>query len=147
MRIETVTEIHAPVAVVWAILIDFAAYPEWNPLTVQVHGEPRFGEVVRLHVDMGGKPMVRKHEISRVDAEAALCWTIRTRRPWLMRGERCQTLEATGPDHTLYHNDERVEGLVGPLVQLTYGRKIRTALEAVGAALKERAENVANSAR
>ncbi|MDP6934840.1 MAG: SRPBCC domain-containing protein [Myxococcota bacterium] len=141
MRITTSIDIDAPVDTVWAILADFASYETWNPLTVRIDGEPRVDEVVTLHVELGGKSTVRKHVISRVEPGAALCWTIRTRKPWLMRGERCQTLEELGEGRCRYVNEECVEGLVSWIVALTYKGTIRQALEACGQALKTRSES------
>jgi len=141
MRIQTEIEIDAPAEAVFAILLDFERYPEWNPLTVRIDGDPTVGEVVTLHVDLGGKPMVRKHVISRVDAPEALCWTIRTKQPFLMRGERCQRVEDLGGGRCRYTNDEQVHGLSSGLVVLFgFKSKVRAALLATGAALKDRAE-------
>ena len=141
MRITTSTDIQAPVEKVWSILKDFDSYPEWNPLTVKVRGELKVDEVVKLHVQLGGQRMVRKHIISRVVENEALCWTIRSKQPWLMRGERCQRLTALEDGGCRYENDERVEGLSSILVSLFFAGKIKSALEAVGDKLKERAES------
>lgn len=140
MQILTSIEIDAPVETVWAHLVDFAAYPEWNPLTVAVEGQPEVDAVVKLEVMLGGKKIRRSHVISRVDAPTALCWTIRTRKPWLMRGERCQALEDLGNGRCRYSSDERVEGLSSWLVAMFYKGTLRRALEDVGEALKGRAE-------
>ena len=141
MRVTTTIDIDASASAVWDILVDFSQYPAWNPLTVRVEGVPGVDEVVKLHVDLGGRIMVRKHVVSRVDAPTALCWTIRTRRPWLMRGERCQRIEPRGDGRCRYINDERVDGLASYLVALTFKRVIRRALERTGEALKDRAES------
>jgi hypothetical protein len=141
MLISTSIDIDAAAETVWAMLLDFESYPEWNPLTVGVEGRPIVGEVVKLHVDLGGQKMTRKHVISRVEKESALCWTIRTKKPWLMRGERCQTLETLGEGKCRYRNEERVEGLVSFIVAISHKAKIRQGLERLGEALKKRAES------
>jgi hypothetical protein len=140
MVIRTAIDIEAPVATVWDILIDFESYEAWNPLTRRIEGVAVVDEVVKLHVDLGGKRLVRNHVISRVDEREALCWTIRTKKPWLMRGERSQTLEDLGGGRCRYCNEERVDGLASYIVALTYQGKIRRGIESVGRALKERAE-------
>jgi len=137
--IETSIDIDAPLDRVWAALIDFARYPEWNPLTERVLGEPRVDEVVTLHVHLAGRQMTRKHVISRADGQA-LCWTIRTRKPWLMRGERCQALTDLGDGRCRYANREEVLGLVSPIVEIGFGKAVRAGLEAVGQALKVHVE-------
>jgi hypothetical protein len=138
--LRTTIDIDAPAALVWSVLTDFAAYPEWNPLTVRVEGVARVDEVVALHVELGGKTLRRKHVISRLEPEKALCWTIRTRKPWLMRGERCQTIEDLGDGRCRYANCEGVHGLASVVVAIAYKRTIHAALEACSKAVKQRAE-------
>ena len=72
MRIQTEIEIDAPAEEVFSILMDFDKYPEWNPLTVRIDGVAEVDEVLKLHVLLGGKKMVRKHIVSRVDPPEAL---------------------------------------------------------------------------
>jgi len=117
------------------VLGDFSTYPAWNPLTPAVEGEPQAGEIVHLTVRLGGSTMKRVHRVSRADG-TALCWTIESAAPWFLRGERCQTLRATETG-CRYENDERVEGLVSPIVELFYAAKVRAALEDVGRSLRD----------
>ena len=140
MLIETSIDIDAPLDRVWAALVDFDRYEEWNPLTVCVRGEPRAGEIVTLTVHLAGQWMKRRHQVSRADG-AALCWTI-TGPQWLMHGERCQTLTDLGGGRTRYANREGVHGLAGPLVGLFMRGAVRRALEATGAGLKRYVESV-----
>lgn len=141
MQIQTEIEIDAPAQTVFGILVDFEKYPEWNPLTVRIDGAPEVGEVITLHVELGTQKVVRKHVVSRVDAGEALCWTIRTKQPWLMRGERCQCVEDLGDGRCRYTNDEQVHGLLSGLISVFgFKSKVREALEATGLALKDRAE-------
>ena len=52
--IETAIEIHAPAAQVWAILIDFSAYPAWSSFIIAAKGEPRCGMRLRITVSRPG---------------------------------------------------------------------------------------------
>jgi len=139
MLIETSIDIDAPTDRVWAALIDFSTYEQWNPLTPRVRGEPKEGEIVALTVHLGGQWMKRRHQVSRADG-AALCWTITGPR-WLMHGERCQTLTDLGDGRSRYSNREAVHGLAGVFVQLFMKGTLRRALEAVGAGLKAHVES------
>ncbi|MCP4806332.1 MAG: SRPBCC domain-containing protein [Proteobacteria bacterium] len=135
MRIETSIELACTVDEAWAVLGDFSTYPDWNPLTPRVVGLPEVGSLVTLHVLLAGQKMKRVHRVSRADG-TALCWTIEFPVPFLMRGERCQTLTPTQTGCT-FRNVEIVEGLVGPMVQLFFGSTIRASLEAVGTNLRD----------
>jgi uncharacterized protein YndB with AHSA1/START domain len=46
---ESEREIEAPPDVVWRVLTDFAAYPEWNPFIVRIGGDLTVGQVLDLH--------------------------------------------------------------------------------------------------
>jgi hypothetical protein len=140
MRLRTEIDIEAPLERVWGILADLARYPEWNPFTHRVDGVLSVGEKLRLHVRLGGREMQRTHVLSRCEENAALCWTIRSRQPWLIRGERSQTVASLGAERTRYVNVEVVEGLSGFFVGLGYSRQIEAGLLEVGRALKARAE-------
>jgi hypothetical protein len=140
MHIHTTHDIAASAEAVFAALLAFADYGDWNPLSYRVSGTPAEGELVELRVKLGGQKMKRTHRISRVQAPTEtepgdLCWTIISATPWLMRGERCQRVIPTGPQSCRYENDERVEGLAGPIVGLFFGAKVRAGIEAIGPAL------------
>jgi hypothetical protein len=141
MIIRTSIDIEAPANKIWELLGDFGTYGAWNPLTPRIDGDLIEGSVVTLHVRLGGQKMVRKHIISRVEKARAICWTIRSRWPWLLRGERCQTLEELGDGRCRYANEERVHGLASWLVALFFRGKIRGSIAAVGEALKAQVEN------
>ena len=141
MLIRTAIEINAPAREVWPVLLDFASYGEWNPLTYRIEGAPVTGAVLKLHVKLGKQQLVREHVVSRVEKNAALCWRIQSNSPWWIRGERCQRLEELGDGRCRYQNEERVEGLVSLVVALIYQAKIRRGLEAVGEALKRVVED------
>ena len=49
-EIYTDTEIQVPAGRVWYVLIDLAAYPEWNPLRQPVGGEPKVRRRLRFQV-------------------------------------------------------------------------------------------------
>ena len=45
-KIHTEIVIHAPKEVIWDILTDYSAYPEWNPFIVRVFGGAGLGKQV-----------------------------------------------------------------------------------------------------
>jgi hypothetical protein len=46
--VSATTDIDAPPAEVWAILIDLGSYHEWNPLFVEAHGTVAAGQRITL---------------------------------------------------------------------------------------------------
>jgi len=59
------TEIHIAQGIenVWAVLVDFAGYGQWNPYIVRIDGEATAGAAITIHA-------------ARTDAQAALAQNI-----------------------------------------------------------------------
>ena len=54
-KVEARSVINAPVADVWATLVDFDHYADWNPFTPIVETDLQVGSPAILHVDMPGR--------------------------------------------------------------------------------------------
>lgn len=63
-RIETQIEIHASAATVWEVLIDFVAYPRWNPFVCSIEERTEPGHQLKVFLqpprskDMTFRPRV-----------------------------------------------------------------------------------------
>jgi hypothetical protein len=138
--IETEIEIDAPPARVWAVLIDFATYPTWNPFVRRIAGEPSTG--ARLDVLLGppGKrPMRFRPTVLRAEPERELRWLGHLLVRGLFDGEHAFELEPLGADRTRLRQSERFGGLLVPLVGGLLA-ETRRGFVAMNEALKARAE-------
>ena len=64
-------DIDAPLDLVWAVMLDTAAYGEWNPFVVRADcpSPPSVGDPIRLHVEFAnGRRAVSPERIRVVDA-------------------------------------------------------------------------------
>ena len=140
-RIERSVEIDAPAERVWDVLVDFAHYPEWNPLITSVDGRPLPG--TRLHIrvhapngpEVGLSPRVR---VARPDHE--LRWVGRLFLPGLFEGEHSFVLEPTGPTSCRLVQSETFRGALVRVV----GRELdemADGFDRMNRALKDRAEH------
>src|SRR5580704_15545566 len=60
-ELRTEIDIAAPAEAVWAVLTDFAAFPQWNPFIQEASGERKIGGRLRIRVvPQGSKGMVFK---------------------------------------------------------------------------------------
>lgn len=140
-------DIDAPVALVWAIMVDFARYPEWNPLNrffrldsraepgQTVTFGPRWGPYDPDH--LGDAGFIQHETITVWEEHCALGYGVVS--PWL-NAERIQHLQPRAGDRTRYYTYERTSGLLAPVVRLGYARRIIAGFTANGLALKHRAE-------
>ncbi|TDV40339.1 SRPBCC domain-containing protein [Actinophytocola oryzae] len=138
--IHTETEIHAAPAAVWAVLIDFAAYPEWNPFITDAEGKLAVGETLTLRMLLGGeKEQTFTPEVRSVRENAELRWLGALRWSWLFSGEHRFALSTVG-DGTRLEQSEVFRGVLVPLLRTTIDQTERD-FRTLNAALKERVES------
>jgi hypothetical protein len=138
-QIDTKIDIAAPPSSVWRVVVDFAAYPEWNPFIRHIEGEARAGARLSITVQPpGGRPMSFKPTVLVADPGRELRWLGRVLVPSLFDGEHRLGLVATDQGCRFVHG----EMFCGLLVPLFGGMLDATAqgFAAMNAALKARAE-------
>lgn len=143
-RIDTAIEIAASPAVVWRILTDFSAYPEWNPFIRSIRGEARPG--ARLSVSIqppGGRAMQFQPRVQEAEPQRVFSWLGRLLLPGLFDGRHEFRLEANAGGTRLLHG-ESFSGVLLPLAWSGMQPPTRAGFEAMNRALKARAEALAN---
>jgi hypothetical protein len=138
-------DIEAPAAAAWAVLTDFSRYPEWNPFTPEVEAELRPGAPVRLAALVGGLRFVERGEVVEVEPGSAIRWHVFPMPRALVWGDRVQRVEALGEGRCRFSSEDRLRGLLAPVVALLVGSLVTRGFEAAGAALKRRVEAGPNS--
>ena len=58
-RITTEIDIAAPAREVWAVLMDFASYGEWNPFIIGLEGRPEAGARLEARLQLPGRKAAR----------------------------------------------------------------------------------------
>jgi hypothetical protein len=136
-------DINAPIARVWAILINLDRYPDWNPFTFRVESSLKIGDPVMLHVHMNRafSHLIQPETISAHEPNKQLGWTASNYPPLLLRANRLQNLEAISSTQTRYHTFEKFEGWIAPLVRLLFRRDIERGFNNMAQALKNYAES------
>ena len=130
--------IGAPVAVVWAVLTDLEAYPEWNPVVTRARGTLAEGETLELeYVRADGGRETIEVEVTILREERKLRWRRRLLLPGLRDQELEVVLEPMGGEQTAVSARSRYEGVLAPFVEDEEPRREITALLA---ALRARSE-------
>lgn len=140
-KYEIETLIDAPVARVWALLLDFERHAEWAT-AFAVEGKARAGEAARVHFSLLGRRLSYPVVIERVEQNRELRWQGGPKA--LVRGSHYFLLEPTGPEarHTRLRHGEEFDGLaVRPLWPLLE-KQLGPAYAAFNQQLKQRAESL-----
>jgi hypothetical protein len=140
-ELRTEIEIAAPPEAVWAILTDFAAFPQWNPFITEASGEQKVGGKLRIRVvPPSGKGMVFKPTVLACETNRELRWLGRLGIPGLFGGEHGFILEPIHGGRTRLTQREVFTGLLVPLLARSLDDSTKNGFEAMNLALKERAE-------
>ena len=139
-------EINAPAQKIWNIIIDFEHYPEWNTFTPRL-GVKRIvvGEEFTLDCQMTEKQLLKdEHEAFLVyePEKYKISWgTSRTRGRPGIKSFRWQICEPLDDRRTHFINYEEFYGVLAPVVNLLYSKKLQRAYDRYCQALKKRAES------
>jgi hypothetical protein len=137
--------IDAPPDVVWAVIVDFERYGEWNPFVVDIRGTAVVG--TRLRVTMsppGGRGVTLNPRVTEVDEAAVLEWFGHLAWRGIFDGRHRFELHRTETGTRLVQH----EVFSGALVRLFAGsldRRTLAGFHAMNAALKARSELAASA--
>jgi len=158
-EIHTEIRIHARPRTVWDMLLDFDAYPAWNPFITRITGTAHAGARLECRPRLPGsrKPIVFRPRISRLVPEQTFAWTGHFLLPGLADGEHFFELfsldsqreagaagAAGDPGQPrgvrLVHRQE-YRGPLVPVLWPFFHRKARLGFQQMNEALKTRAEH------
>ncbi|GAA5174644.1 SRPBCC domain-containing protein [Niveibacterium umoris] len=141
-ELRTTVDIQASPNQVWAILTDFATYPEWNPFIRAVRGEPIAGRSLNVSVVSGAAKRTRSYwpRVLSSEAPRELRWQQRMMFGGLLEGEHRFKLVQRSDGSTRLVHSECFTGLLVPLLRDRIEREARPGFEAMNEALRLRAE-------
>lgn len=127
---------------VWAILIDFERWHEWNPSVPSISGAAEPGSTVRLTLAMPGRPSAKvKATLTVVVPGRRLCWHGNVGGDRLFAGTREFELDPQPDGTVLFTHVEDVSGLLFPVFRAVMGPAIQQHHDGFDDALKKRAES------
>lgn len=117
LAIETSIDIPASPEVIWDILADTGAYPDWNPYHVLVEGEMTVGETLAVHVEKpNGSGLTVHPRLMESERGRSLVWGGGP--TGIFRGVHRFDLEALSAGCTRLHHTEVFSGLLVPFADL-----------------------------
>ncbi len=144
--IAVTTNIDAPPAVVWDVLTDADALPEWNPFLTSLVGCLEVGSRIRVRVQPpGGRAMTFRPTVRVLEPARRLEWLGRAGVPGLVDGRHTFELEPLAGGGCRFTHSESFSGVLVPLMAGTLQRT-EAGFVAMNQALRERCEKRARSA-
>ena len=140
-------EIDAPPERVWAVVTDFAAYPEWNPFIRSISGEIHEGAKLEVRIEPpGARAMTFRPTVRTVETSRELRWLGRLLLPGVFDGEHSLRVEPLNGGRSRFVQSESFSGLLVGLFKGTLA-KTETGFEQMNTALKARVEQASARAR
>ena len=128
----------APPAKVWAVLMDFERYPEWNPFVTEILGRAELGAELDVRLSPPkGRPMTVHPTLVVLEPERHFAWLGHLMITGLFDGEHHFELEPAAGEATRLRHYENFTGLLVPALLRLVGDKTRAGFEAMNIALRE----------
>lgn len=150
-RIRCEIDLEAPAELVFRVITDFDAYPQWNrftPRTTLRNADLAVGAELDLDCQMTERQLLRdeREVILALEPESyRFCMgTSRKRGRPGIRSQRWQICEPIGSERTHFVNYEQFEGLLAPIVYFLYRDKLAEAFRGYCADLERRVAVVKN---
>ncbi|MFC6015817.1 SRPBCC family protein [Plantactinospora solaniradicis] len=139
-QISTQIDIDATPVEVWAVLVDFSRYPDWNPFIREASGRVQVGEILTLRMfPIDGRPMTFTPQVLVAEAGVELRWLGKFAIPGVFNGEHRFVLTPHEGGTRLVHS-EKFTGLLVPFL----GKMIESTAESfrlLNTALKNQVES------
>ena len=138
---RTTFPIAATAKVVWAVLIDFERWHEWNTSVPEISGVAQLNSTLTMTLAMPGRPSAKvKATLTEVAPERRLCWHGNVGRDWLFAGSREFDIDSQADGSVLVTHTETVTGFLFPVFRAVMGSAIQRHHQGLNQALKQRSE-------
>ena len=138
-EIHTEVIINSPASRVWQVLIDFEAYPQWNPFIRKLTGVARPGNQLTIQMHSGNRTITFRPTVLAVQPDRELRWLGHLFIPGLFDGEHSFNIEPFGENQICMIQHEKFNGLLVPFSGALLDDTKRS-FNAMNQELKERSE-------
>ena len=142
MEIRTQIIINATADKVWAVLMDFKNYPNWNSFIKSISGEPQVGGQITVSIvspedkHMTFKPIVLAFEQHKEFRWLGMLWF-----RGVFDGEHKFELIESGSDTTIFNHSETFKGMLVGLFKKQLENRIKIGFDRMNRDLKKRVES------
>ena len=137
-QIQTEIEIYSSPSTAWKILTDFSSFRKWNPIIIQIAGEARLGEKLKISVRTS-KGTVRAYTptITVFNENHELRWKGKS----FLNGERIFTFIQISEERIRLQHSELFTGLGSFVAGARLFKDIENSLQQMNNAFKKRVED------
>ncbi|WP_437558809.1 SRPBCC family protein [Acidithiobacillus sulfuriphilus] len=140
-QIVTQIDIAASPERVWSILMDFSAYPQWNPFIRSLSGVAKPGEKLRAIIQPEERrAMTFRPKVLNAANQQELRWLGHLGFPGLFDGEHYFQLTALSNGYMRFTQGERFSGILVGVFVASMEAATKAGFDAMNQALKNRAE-------
>lgn len=141
-EVSTDIEINAPAAKVWRELVNFAAYPDWNPFIPSIDGDLAQGNRLSVLVRPPNNNAMRfKPKVRVLQENRKIVWIGHFLFPGMFDGEHSFELTALSENKTRFVHKEKFSGALVPMFWSMLDKDTRQGFVNMNRALKARCEN------
>lgn len=146
VRLTTEVEIAASSREVWALLVDFEGYSQWNAWLPELHGEAVEGGRANGKVWLDGELRRARHRVLRVDAPRTLCWRDAGMTTWFVWARRCRFVSEHPDGTTTLREELTLNGTFVDAAMRRYGEAMQRGIESEAESLRRRVERATERA-
>lgn len=140
-EIVTEIEIEASPENVWQILMDFAAYPKWNPFIKSIEGKPQVEAGLKVFIQPpGSSGMNFSPTVTAFERAKNFQWKGRLLLPGIFDGTHSFIIEPVNENRVLFIHSEQFSGLLVPILWRKLNTGTRRGFNEMNVALKKEAE-------
>lgn len=140
VKVEHRVGVQTPPHVIWEIISDLDRWKDWNPLYTSAEGKLGFGAPLTLTLALPGrKPQVIHPIVESWTPDELIHWRLKMLNG-LVTSVRYIEIEKLTETGCIFSNGEIFDGFLGRRLPKGMRRNIRAGFEAMGEAVKTRAE-------
>ncbi|MBN2012282.1 SRPBCC domain-containing protein [candidate division KSB1 bacterium] len=140
--IKTQIDIKGTPEHVWQALMDFSAYPNWNPFVLEVAGDVKVGSKIKVILQAAEmKPATFQPTVVKIEPNKEFRWLGKMFSSALFQGEHVFSIKSQNNGSVLFSHCEYFGGMLVPFLGSLF-KKTERGFEAMNQALRQRVESI-----
>lgn len=138
--IDKTVDINAPAAIVWNVIRDLDAYPQWNPFCLECRSTLQPGAPIDMKVKLSARPQAQREWVRSYDEGRGFSYTMKPVPLGALSSLRSHEITAVDGLRSRYRSYFHLQGWLRPLVLALLRRPLETGFIGMTDAVKRRAE-------